>query len=436
MMFFMILLPLTCPLDSLVFHEVFGGLGCLDYHEVSYMPRIKLTNENVVRAIKPGPKRVDYYDVDERGLALRVYPNGKKTWNTVYRYNGRMRRHTFGTWPATSPAVARKRARGALADVEKGIDPAAKKREERQAESFAELAHEYLERHAKPKKKSWQEDERIINSELVPAWGHIKAKNLKRADVRALLDKIVERGSPIAANRTLEIIRKMYNWGIENDLVEANPCHRIPKPAKERQRDRVLTEDEIQHAWTAMCEEALLTRSFFQLRLVTAQRGIEIRSMRWKNIDGDWWTIPAEFSKNGLSHRVPLSPMAAKIISDIEADTGRSPDEWVFPSPVKPGEHIGELFTAFDRIRNRSEIENFKAHDLRRTAASMMTSVGIPRLVVSKILNHVETGVTAVYDRHSYDQEKRDALDQWSRKLKTMVTHLKAVEETQSRAQA
>lgn len=395
------------------------------------MPRKKLTNENVIRAIKAGPERVDFYDPEERGLSLRVHPTGKKTWTCIYRHHGRMRRFTLGTWPAIPAREAKKLARNILADVEKGTDPAAKKREERQAESFAELAHEYLERHAKVKKRSWRIDMRVIDSELIPAWGRLKAKNIKRADVRALIGKIVQRGSAIQANRTLEIVRKLFNFGIENDMVEANPCDHVPKPSEEHQRDRVLTGDEIKAVWDAMGAETTITAAFFKLRLVTAQRGIEVRTMRWKNIDGDWWTIPAEFSKNGLSHRVPLSPMATKIIADIEAETGRD-SEWLFPSPAKPGAHIGPLLTASARIRERSGVEDFKAHDLRRTAASMMTSMKIPRLVVGKILNHVERDITAVYDRHSYDEEKQDALEQWSRKLKSLVTHLKAVPESQS----
>ena len=128
-------------------------------------------------------------------------------------------------------------------------------------------------------------------------------------------------------------------------------------------------------------------------------------------LDARWWTIPAERSKNGLPHRVPLSDAAIDLLRELE-DTD-SP--WVFPSPGGEG-HMRSTQKAIERLRKRASIE-LRGHDLRRTAASFMTSMGTPRLVVAKILNHVETSVTAVYDRHSYDREKREALDAWAIRL-------------------
>lgn len=164
------------------------------------------------------------------------------------------------------------------------------------------------------------------------------------------------------------------------------------------------------------------SRIVLKLMLVTAQRKGEIISARWEDIDmvTGWWTIPAERAKNGLPHRVPLSRQAISLLNEARSPAKDSP--WVFPSP-KDG-HMGE--TAPDHAVRRSVedlgIANFTPHDLRRTAASYMTSIGISRLVVSKILNHVERGITAVYDRHSYDADKRDALTRWSRRLAEILS--------------
>ena len=130
-----------------------------------------------------------------------------------------------------------------------------------------------------------------------------------------------------------------------------------------------------------------------------------------------WWTIPAEKAKNGLSHRVPLSPLAVSILKEAEAEAGELP--WMFPGRRK-GRHLEQLVQAAHRIRDRSKV-NFTPHDLRRTAASHMTGMGISRLTVSKILNHAEKGVTATYDRHSYDAEKRLALDAWATRLEEIL---------------
>ncbi|MBT6717014.1 MAG: tyrosine-type recombinase/integrase, partial [Nitrospina sp.] len=121
----------------------------------------------------------------------------------------------------------------------------------------------------------------------------------------------------------------------------------------------------------------------------------------------------------------PLSPLAVKTLTELKEITGKS--KWLLPSP-REGQHIAE--TSVDHAIRINveyfEIEHFTPHDLRRTAASMMTASGIQRLTVSKILNHVESGVTAVYDRHSYDKEKRQALEAWGRKLESILTGKKA----------
>ena len=141
----------------------------------------------------------------------------------------------------------------------------------------------------------------------------------------------------------------------------------------------------------------------------------------WAELDlgSAWWTIPAERSKNGLAHRVPLSPQAVRILKPWRETTDDS--QWVFPSSRQKGPHIAHAQKAIERIVRASGVQ-FRGHDLRRTAASLMVGAGVPRLVVSKILNHVETGVTAVYDRHGYDLEKRAALDVWGQRLDQIVS--------------
>ena len=157
--------------------------------------------------------------------------------------------------------------------------------------------------------------------------------------------------------------------------------------------------------------------------------------MRWEHLDlaGGWWTIPGELAKNGRSHRVPLSRPVLAILD--EARRWGNGGQELFPSPSRAGS-MQYAQKAVERIRKAAGVE-FTEHDLRRTAASHMTSMGISRLTVGKLLNHVETGVTAVYDRHSYDREKRDALEELGRRLAEIVTQEDAPEPVASeRAQA
>jgi integrase len=287
------------------------------------------------------------------------------------------------------------------------------------AATVAELAEAFLSSKDAMawRPKTRQEFARILRVELVPHLGHLKPDEVKRGEVRALVDRLSDR-APIMANRVFEVTRRLYTWAIGKDLVETNPCLGLSKPSLEKQRDRVLTEDEIRAFWAACDAEPGIIADAFRLMLVTAQRRGEVLSMRRQDVDGAWWTIPAELAKNGLAHRVPLSSQALTILERLRK---RAKGPWVFPSPTtdRPIENPQK---AAERLRESSKVPDLRLHDLRRTAASLMTGMGISRLTVKKILNHAERDVTAVYDRHSYDPEKRTALEAWGRRLEAIVT--------------
>ena len=383
------------------------------------MPTIAL-KDLTVRTLVVDAGQVDYWDTGQRGFGVRVSAHGRKTWVLRYRVDGRQRRLTLGTFPSLSLAMARAAARSALGQVADGQDPATAKQVVYRAGTFRELADLYLEKHAKKRKRSWRDDERLLNVELVPVLGAIRAKSVTRSQIRELVDAIAERGAPIVANRTLALVRKIFNFGLDQEFegLEGNPCHRVTPPGVEQRRDRVLTPDEIARVWTALDSEQDTISAVVRLRLLTAQRGAEVLSMRWQEVDvGEgWWTIPAERSKNGLPHRVPLSPPVVEILTDLP----KTSSGWVFPSPVVEDKPVQFTAKAMGRIRARSGVD-FVGHDLRRTAASMMASDGVNRIVIGKILNHAEPCVTAVYDRHSYDAEKRQVLDAWGRRVSEIL---------------
>jgi integrase len=317
----------------------------------------------------------------------------------------------------------------ALADLEKEIDPGATmvnlNRENRLAPTVEVLALEYIEKWAKPRKRSWEEDERMLTKDVIPYLGKQKAKNVSRRDIVMLLDKVLERGSPIAANRTLAVVRRMFNFAVERDIIPNTPCYGFKAPTKENRRDRVLSFDEIKSFWQGLNNASMseLSRLALKLQLVTAQRKGEIVSSEWTEFDltDGWWTIPANKAKNGNAHRVPLSKLALKILQQVKKESGDS--KWLFPAPnsdkhITPESIDHAIRRSGDAFKN---IKHFTPHDLRRTAASSMTSIGISRLVVSKLLNHVENSVTAIYDRHSYDKEKKRAMEIWGTKLKSII---------------
>jgi integrase len=385
--------------------------------------------DRYVAGLKPRMER--YVRWESGGFGVRVTPRGIKSWVLAYHFRGRSRFLTVGNYPQMGVADAHVAVAAARKLLAQGVDPGAEKitsnKTERDAVTVAELVEEYLAKWARPRKRSAAEDERQLRKDVIPRWGRRKAKDITRRDVIELLDAVVSRGSPISANRTFAAIRKMFSWAVSRDLVPASPCAAVNAPGKEHRRDTILSADEIAGFWNALDDPALPIlppiRLALKFQLCTAQRKGETVAAEWGEFDllENIWTIPAEKSKNGLPQRVALAPLALALLNEIAHNASGS--RWLFPSPRRQGEPITPraVSHAVRNNRERLGIGDATPHDLRRTAASHMTSIGVSRLVVSKILNHAEPGVTAVYDRHSYDAEKRAALAAWGTRLEEIV---------------
>ena len=291
-----------------------------------------------------------------------------------------------------------------------------------------ELANEYLERHAKRFKKSWKEDERVINRELFPTLKHRKVKELTRRDVRELVEAIADRGAPIMANRTLAVIRKMLNFAVEREWIEANPAALLKKPGAEHSRDRVLTDSEVRVLWRGFDTLPPTMASAFKVRLLSSQRGGEVHGMRWENVDlkKAWWEIPGKDTKNGEPHRLPLSTPALRVLKEQRA---RVPEQspWVFVNRWGSGPITHRAKKAPALLAAHVGF-SFRGHDLRRTCATGMAEAGISVETIARVLNHIDGSprATKVYNRYSYDAEKRQALDVWAKRLMAILKEKKA----------
>ena len=347
-----------------------------------------------VAALKPKDARIEVFDDKVTGFYVRLSPGGSKTYGVMYRVNRRKRRFTIGSTSVWNLADARDRAREAIQLATTGTrDLATEKTDSRQADTFSELAAEYVERWAKPRKRSWKEDARIIDRYLVPALGNMKVGDVRRQDVRRILDDIAGR-APVQANRVLACCRKIYNWAISQDLAENSPCYRIEAPAQDVRRDRVLTDDELRAVWAALDSTDSPVADVYRLRLLTAQRGGEVAGMRWDELDlnGAVWTIPAERSKNKLTHHVPLAPAVVAILerrhSELLADEDRRANRqgreveaptFVFPGRRDRDSHITPTKTTAGSIAETAALDTpWVGHDLRRTAATKMAEAGNP----------------------------------------------------------
>jgi integrase len=311
-------------------------------------------------------------------------------------------------------------------------DERAKTKARKRPEAAAALVG-YRSPDAAPTRK--RRDKRTPAPTLISQLGTVKARELTKRQLIAFLDSIVDRGAPVTANRVHALLMQLFTWAAAKDLIPASPMAGVERPGgEERPRQRVLSADEIKAFWTKLdtADMAEPTRLALKLLLVTAQRRGELTFAKWSNfdLDGKTWTIPIELLKSSHArraapepHAVPLSPLALELLGKLHELTG----EGVHPLPARADKRKDWSYS--ERVLSRAVRENaehfgiahFTPHDLRRTAASMMTKIGVPRLHVEKILNHATGDIAEVYDRHDYLQEKRDALTRWSTELKGIL---------------
>lgn len=421
--------------------------------------KVTTFTDTMIKKLKPEEKK--YIRGEGNGFTIRVMPSGVKTWLYVYAFDGKRREMNLGSYPDVSLETARGKFEDARKKIKNGIDPMEEMEQaahaRRMAPTVAKLVEEYIEKHAKKFKRSWQDDERLLNVEIVPIWGKRKAADIKKRDVTLLLESIVDRGTPAMSNQVLKITRKMFNFAVERDILQHTPFTGVKALAPNNSRERTLNETETKTLWGSLDGAAISDeiRRALKLVLVTAQRPGEVAEMHTNEIDGKWWTIPAERAKNGKEHRVYLTATALELINDaieqakinreIPADNEYS--GFIFPCPHKKkvksiDSHAlpvavrrnlawpitdtkgKPLYTKEGKpaTENKLGIDQFTPHDLRRTAATFMAGMGFMDEIIDAVLNHTKKGIIGTYNRHKYDREKQQALEAWERKLNNVIT--------------
>jgi integrase len=409
--------------------------------EVAMNKTISKFTDADIRNIKTDKRLQDKLEGD--GFGVRVYGTGAKVFYYAYTFDGKRRFLNLGEYPTVTLAVARKRHTAAKGKLDKGIDPLLEKdmekAERRRTPFVADFVDEYINRHAKEHNRSWKEIERALKTEIVPKWGKRKVSDIKRRDFVLLLDDIKDR-APVMANRVLAYTRKMFSWAVSRDVIEVNPFMGMARPAKELGRERNLSEAEIKSFWNNLDDAKMsdAVKRALKLILVTGQRPGEIIGMNRNEINGDWWEIPVERSKNKVAHRVFLTATAKELIGDAPGFIFESPLHPAAPlkSPPDPGKpyevrtltrSIKENLphTPESKVEDRLKIPHFVPHDLRRTAATRWAEMGITGDLIDRLQNHItkqKQGVGHIYNRYSYDREKQQALESWERKLTAITT--------------
>lgn len=395
-----------------------------------------LTDKGIAAMRAPAAGRLEVFDTVRTGLCFRVTANKARSWSHVYRFNGELRRDTIGGYPKFGLAEARALARDAQEAVGRGDDPrtlkAAVEATEAQmaADTVTAIGERFIAKHAAQRR--WGELERVMRRDVMPAWGSRPVADIGRRDVIDLVDGIVGRGSPIQANRTLVVLKIFFGWCVDRDIIAADPTARVKKPTKEAPRERILTAPEIAAFWHACDAIGEPFGPLFKLLLLTAQRKSEIAHLEWPEIDADSKRIEIAGAKykTGRPHAVPLSEAAAAILakqskidgcSYVFSTTGKTP---VSGFSKAKGEmdaamlaHLRKGAPETDKVM----LPGWRIHDLRRTARSGLSQLGIRPDIGERVLGHVIGGVAGVYDRHTYEPEMRHALDRWAAHLQDIA---------------
>lgn len=367
----------------------------------------------------PLPDKGRKIKTEGNGLYIIITPKGMRKWQLAFRWQGEQQWIDLGKYPAVSIKDARRRARERQYLVDQGVNPLAKVAAAHPSLTVGQLVDEYITKWAAPNKKTWQEDARILKVDVLPYWKNRLAADISRRDIMTLLERIYDRGAPMASNHTLHLIRRLYNFAIERDLVEHSPAVGIKQLAPNKSRDRVLSDDEIRKFWFGLdrCVMDERLKRGLKLILVTAQRPGEINRMQRSEIHDVWWTLPGQKVKNGKTHRVYLSPLALELI-------GEGPEEYVVESKLKnrPMNATSMAHALKKRGIGVMGVDHFVPHDLRRTAASGVARLGFSNEVIARILNHSSSrGITTVYNRYQYDAQVREALDAWAELLTSKI---------------
>jgi len=409
-----------------------------------------------IRNLNTTKSMEDFREKAGENFGVRVYPTGTKVFFLVFTFDGRQHYLNLGKFPTCSLAEARKRVREAKGKLDRGINPVTEKElseaARRRTPTVAELAKEYMEKHALPNKKDWKKDQICLKNDILPAWGNRKASDIKKRDVILLLESVVDRGSPGQSNNVLGVARKMYNFAIERDLLETSPFIGVKALGPKVARTRYLSEAEIKAFWSALdvCGMTDEMKRALKLILVTAQRPGEVIGMHRKELNGHWWMIPADRAKNGREHRVYLTDLALELIGDKDGYIFESPRDLRIDATLTvkkavdtnalahalrrncPGECCFDLDCCQNEEckkdkrpcdeKNKLGVAFFRPHDLRRTANTHLARIKVQLEVREAILNHAKRELDAVYNLHDYQDEKQLAMEKWEREFYRIVS--------------
>jgi integrase len=404
-----------------------------------------------VQALKPRAAPYEVRDPALTGAYIVVSPSGVLSYVLRYRFAGSKKKLTIGKFdPATGLGDVRAKAYAAAADLAKarrdaeGVDPAAAKTRARKEAAEAQRAAKveadrarqdsvehvvelFAKRHL-VNLRTGDDVRRVLDREVVSRWQGRRLSEISRADVHDALDEVADR-APVQAARLKAYLNKLFRWARSRGLVEHNPIEEIDRPNVETVRDRVLDDAELALVWRAADKLNFPFAPIIRMLVLSGQRLGEVAGLRWSELDFDKavWRLPAERVKNARAHEVPLSAQMLAILDALPrvanrdlifTTTGDTPPSGFSRAKRALDQHIAAL-------NDGKPLPPWRLHDIRRSVVSGMAALRIELTTIEKCVNHVSgsfAGIVSVYQRHSFADEKRAALERWNAHVERIVS--------------
>ena len=388
--------------------------------------QLRLTEKNIPKLEPPKVGRIEIADALFPGLTLRITETGKKTWTLLYRVDGardgklkgKLRRMTLGPYPLNNLDAARDKAREALKKAERGVDPV----DDRHAKlsglsnsTFEAVCERFIALYAKPNVETWPNIARLLRQYAVPAWRTRQVNSISRAVVHELLDDLIQSRGVGRARELRKHLSKLFNWAVDRGMLDASPVAGMRRPELAYvPRERVLSMAELRIVWEAAGKLEYPFGSMIRLLMLTAQRRAEIASSRrsWIHPDMNAMEIPASEYKTDRPQLVPLSVPAQSIIDCLPVWNA---GDYLLSTTggVRP---VSGFSKAKAELNSLAGFDDWTIHDLRRSAATHMARLGVPQEHIERVLGHAIEGLAGTYNRYSYLEEKRAALERRGRK--------------------
>lgn len=408
--------------------------------------------KRAVDALQVGATPQFLWDNEIKGFGLKLTPSGGRTYIFQYRMGGRaskVQRHTIGAHGAWTPDQARKEAKRLSHIVDRGEDPGFIKREKRHAAidlAFSAYAERFIAEYLASEWKGGHElAAGLLRREAMPVLKDRPLTEIRRSDISTIMDRMADR--PASRRNAFAALRRLLRWAVSRGDLPQSPMSEMEPPPAPVSRDRVLDDVELTVVWHAANKLGYPFSSFVRLLILTGQRREEVAGMTWaevKRADGRW-TIPAQRSKNGIAHDVPLSAQVIEILGAISKQQGNKRDVWpssgyiITASGDKPARGFSVAKTRLNRFCtqmikqleltefDKGELPSWRFHDLRRTCATGLQRLGVRFEVTEAVLNHLSgtrSGIAGVYQRHTWSEEKHAALTAWSSHVTSAVNKL------------